>query len=175
MKWQDFKYDGITYDLRHLHPRTFRFSRPAENNKPAEIYKVEVIFSSHCFTRGPKTDAYDASLVYPDTYEVRLFDIRRYEMSKRLPDIIQALPESKPRHNRNRRNFFSVELIAENGISVEYDIFFKVRKIAKGRLQMIVETAFIRDPDHNSNRPEGKPVRFWIILHNTLNNLAIRS
>ena len=40
---------------------------------------------------------------------------------------------------------------------------------------MIVETAFVRDLDHDSLRPDGKPIRFWIILHNTLNNIKIRA
>ena len=113
--------------------------------------------------------------MYPDDYENRLFDFRRYELSKQLPEIIQTLPTRKPRHNSNRRNFFSVEIITENGVTVEYNIFFKVKKVSKGRLEMIVETAFVRDLDYDSLRPEGKPIRFWIILHNTLNNIKIRA
>jgi hypothetical protein len=72
-------------------------------------------------------------LVYPDDYEARIFDFRRYEMSKRLPEIIQ------------------------------------------GRLEMIVVTAFVRDPGYGSTRPDGRPVRFWIILHNTRHGLMIRT
>jgi hypothetical protein len=176
VKWKSFQYGGKTYDLSHLHPRTFRYVRPAEGNKPAEIYKVDTIFTSHCFTREPKkAENYDKNLEYSDDYENRLFDFRRFELSKQLPEIIQTLPARKPRHNNNRRNFFSVEAIAENGAAVEYDIFFKVRKVSKGRLEMIVETAFVRDLDHDSLRPDGKPIRFWIILHNTLNNIKIRA
>lgn len=176
MKWKAFQYDGKTYDLTHLHPRTFRYERPAEGNKPAEVYKVDTLFTSHCFTREPKKEEiYDIEQVYPDDYENRLFDFRRYELSKQLPEIIQSLPTGKPRHNNNRRNFFSVEIITENGVTVEYDIFFKVKKVTKGRLEMIVETAFVRDLDYDSLRPEGKPIRFWIILHNTLNNIKIRA
>jgi hypothetical protein len=59
--------------------------------------------------------------------------------------------------------------------AIEYDIFFKVKKLGKGRLEMIVETAFVRDPAHAASRPSGKPIRFWIILHNTLHGLKIRS
>jgi hypothetical protein len=40
---------------------------------------------------------------------------------------------------------------------------------------MIVETAFVRDPGYRSTRPDGKPVRFWIILHNTRHGLMIRT
>jgi hypothetical protein len=95
-------------------------------------------------------------------------------MSKHLATIIQALPIAKPRHNRGRGKFFSVELMTASGTKVEYDIFFKVKKGDKG-LEMIIETAFIRDPDYDSVRPDGKPIRFWIILHHTLNNIKIRT
>ena len=111
--------------------------------------------------------------MYSDGYESRAFDFRRYELSKLLPEIIQTLPDRKPYHNKNRRNFFTVEVVAENASTVEYDIFFKVKKKAKGQLEMIIETAFVRDPGHDSTRPDGKPIRFWIILHNTLNNKKI--
>jgi hypothetical protein len=175
VQWNNFKHDGKTYDLSHLHPRSFRFERPAEGGRPAEIYTVDTVFTSQCFTRDPKkAETYDASLIYPDPYEVRIFDPRRYEMSKHLATIIQALPMARPRHNGGRGKFFSVEMITESGDTVEYDIFFKVKKGEKG-LEMIIETAFIRDPDYDSARPDGKPIRFWIILHHTLHNIKIRT
>jgi hypothetical protein len=98
---------------------------------------------------------------------------RPSELSKFLPAIIQTLPDRKPYHNKNRRNFFTVEVVTENESTIEYDIFFKVRKKAKSRLEMIVETAFVRDPGYDSTRPDGKPIRFWIILYNTMNNKKI--
>jgi hypothetical protein len=176
VKWKAFQHDGNTCDLAHLHPRTFRFERPAEGNRPAEVYKVDTIFTSHCFTRQPKkAESYDKDMLYSDGYESRLFDFRRYELSKQLPEIVRTMAARKLYHNGNRRNFFTVEVIGESGKLVEYDIFFKVRKMAKGRLEMIVETAFVRDPEYGSTRPAGKPIRFWIILHNTLNDIRIRA
>jgi hypothetical protein len=118
-------------------------------------------------------ETYDYGLIYPDPYEKRLFDLRRYEMSKHLPTIIQALPIAKPRHNGGLGKFFSVEIITESGERIEYDIFFKVKKGNNG-LEMIVETAFIREPNYDSARPDGKPIRFWIILHHTLHGIKIR-
>ena len=176
MQWKDFNYGGRGYDLSHLHPRIFRFTRPAEGAHAAEVFDVEVRFTLHCFSRGPRDgEAFDPLLIYPDDYEARIFDFRRYKMSKRLPEIIQGMPARKPRHNKSRGNYFSVELVAENGDVVEYDIFFKVRKPGKGRLEMIVETAFVRDAGYGSTRPDGKPVRFWIILHNTRHGLMIKT
>jgi hypothetical protein len=174
MKWLPFNHDGNVYDLAHLHPCTLVYERPREGNKAAEVYNVDVIFTLHCFSRDLKPgEICDRNLMCSDGPENRVFDFRRYELSKLLPEIIQALPSKKPYHNNNRRNFFTVEVVTESGSHVEYDIFFKVKKKAKGMLEMIVETAFVRDPGYDSTRPVGKPIRFWIILHNTLNNKKI--
>lgn len=176
MKWIEFKHEGVGYSLAHLNPRTLQYERPNQGNKPAEVYKVDVIFTLHCFSRALRPgDSCPSNLMYSDGYESRVFDFRRYELSKLLPDIIQGLPDKKPFHNKHRRNFFTVEVLTESGSTVEYDIFFKVKKKGKGRLEMIVETAFVRDPSYDSTRPEGKPIRFWIILHNTLNNKKIQT
>lgn len=174
MKWSPFNHRGKVFDLAHLHPCTVRYERPREGNKAAEVYKVDVIFTLHCFSRGLRPEeTRDDALIYSDGYENRVFDFQRYELSKRLPEIIQGLPNRKPYHNKNRRNFFTIEIVNENGSRIEYDIFFKVKKKAKSQLEMIIETAFVRDPGYDSTRPGGKPIRFWVILHNTLNNKKI--
>jgi hypothetical protein len=153
MKWLPFKHGGKVYDLSHLYPCTLEYNRPGEGNKQAEVYKVEVTYTLHCFSRELKPDeTCGDDLMYTDGYERRVFDFRRFELSKLLPGIIQTLPDRKPYHNNNRRNYFTVEVVVENGSTVEYDIFFKVKKKAKSRLEMIVETAFVRDPgyDHSA-------------------------
>jgi hypothetical protein len=91
VQWKDFNYGGRVYDLSHLHPRIFRFTRPTEGAHAAEVFDVEVRFTLHCFSRGPRDgEAFDPLLIYSDDYEARIFDFRRYEMSKRLPEIIQG-------------------------------------------------------------------------------------
>jgi hypothetical protein len=176
VKWPNFKFAERVYDLTHLHPHALRFERPAEGTKPHEHYDVDVIFGLHCFTRGPRPgEVVDPASIYPDGYEYRLFDAIRYEHSFRLLEIIQSLPSNKPRHNGSRGNFFTLEITTKDGQTVEYNIFFKVKKVAKGQLQLFVESAFVRDPAYNSTRPKGIPVRFWVILHNTLNGKKIRT
>jgi hypothetical protein len=176
VQWNTFEHDGITYDLSHLHLRTFRFERPAEGTRPAEVYTVHTSFTSHCFTRAiAAEEAYDERLLFadPDEKAPRLFDVNRYELSKQLPAIIQRLPLCKPRHNGGREKYFTVVIADQNGNEVEYDVFFKLRKEAK-RLVMIIESAFVRDLNHTSTRPDGRPVSFWIILHHTRNGIKIQ-
>jgi hypothetical protein len=175
VKRQPFVYGEEEYDLKHLDPCTFVYVRPAVGTRPQETYKVDTIFTSHCFTRGLRpSEVYDPSLVYADgDPKPRLFDLRRYELSKQLPKFIQELPTTKPHHNSNRLNFFSIVLLSEEGEEFEYDIFFKIKKSGKGKLEMIVETAFVREPEYDSVRPNGMKVGFWIILYNTLHERKI--
>jgi hypothetical protein len=51
----------------------------------------------------------------------------------------------------------------------------KVTKPAISRLALHIQSAYIRDPNYNSSRPSGKPIRFLVILHNTLNKVPIKS
>jgi hypothetical protein len=67
-----------------------------------------------------------------------------------------------------------VELTEDSGERIEYDIYFRLVKLGKQRLELTVETAFDRRPENRKNRPVGKPIRFWIILHNTLCEKPIR-
>jgi hypothetical protein len=51
VQWSNFENVGTTYDLKHMHPCTLQFERPAEEKKPAAVFNVDVIFGLHCFSR----------------------------------------------------------------------------------------------------------------------------
>jgi hypothetical protein len=176
VKWPAFKHEDRVYDLTHLHPVMLRFECPEERTHLARRYDVKVIFGLHCFTRGLRpSEAIDVSSIYPASYERRVFDKNRYAYSLRLLEIIRGLPLKKPRHNGSRGNFFTIEITTEDGQTAEYNVFFKVKKVAKGQLELFVESAFVRDPQYKSTRPSGKPISFWVILHNTLHGKKIRA
>jgi len=176
MKWKPFEYQGKIFDLSHLHPFENVFERPATDQLPAERFQVRVSFSSHCFTRKPRPgEVADPELLYPYDAEQRLFDSLRFRLSNYLPELIRNLSSKRVRQNFGEHKFLMVELIDNSGEQIEYDVFFRLAKIGKGRLEIIVETAFDRRPENRKNRPTGKPIRFWIILHNTLHGKPIRS
>jgi hypothetical protein len=175
IRWKPFEYQGQIYDLTHLHPKTVRYVQPAKDGKPARTYIVDVIFSLHCFTRRIGEDETpDQSLLYADSREARIFDFLRYELSKCLPEIIDDLLQRKCYHGRD--NFLTVEMInPQDGSLIEYNIFFAVSRSSKrGVINLFVQSAYVRDSQHASNRPHYKPIRFDIILFNTLNNRPIR-
>jgi hypothetical protein len=152
------------------------YEQPAKGDAPARVYRVDVMYGLHCFTRGrgqklPQENA----LLYQDDRETRVFDLARYELSKRLPEIIEGLAQRKCYHT-GKGNFFSVEIVNENGEIVEYDIFFAAsRSSTKGRINLFVQSAYVRDANYASNRPSRKPIGFYVILFNTLNNKPIKA
>jgi hypothetical protein len=117
----------------------------------------------------------EKALLCGDDRESRVFDFVRYELSKRLPEIIEGLAQRKCYHT-GKGNFFSVEIVREDGQVVEYDIFFAAsRSSTKGKINLFVQSAYVRDADYASNRPHRKPVGFYVILFNTLNNRPIKT
>jgi hypothetical protein len=174
VKWQPFRYEGTDYDLSHLDPCAIQFERPAKNEKPATTFNVDVTFSLHCFAKEiSRSEPHDATLEYADARETRLFDFQRYEMSKRLPDLIRDLAKRKCVQT-GHSNFLTIDLTDNGGNKVEYDVFFSVsRSSQKGRLNLFVQSAYVRD-DPRNRPPSGKPIGFLIVLHNVLNKRPIR-
>jgi hypothetical protein len=168
-------YDGQTYKFAHLEPHTETFVRPAGKGQPSEAFTVDIRYSDHCFTRSPKTgEKYAAELVYLNgEKKIRLFCPKRNEMSKLLPGLIRSLPERAPHHNGSNGNFFTIDALDLNGDPVKYIIIFNVRKSGKGRMELLVETAYTEDPDYGSAALKGRRVRFWIILNNTYKGIKI--
>jgi hypothetical protein len=176
MQWKPFQFCGKVYDLAHLHPRSVTYEQPARGDAPARVYRVDLIFGLHCFTRARGQNVpYENVLLYGDDREMRVFDFVRYELSKRLPEIIEGLAQRKCYHT-GKGNFFSVEIVQGDGKVIEYDIFFVAsRSTAKGKINLFVQSAYLRDANYASNRPERKPIGFYVILFNTLNNKPIKA
>jgi hypothetical protein len=168
-------HEGQTYKFTHLEPHTETFVRPAAKDQPSESFTVDIRYSDHCFTRSPRPgENYPAELVYRNgDKKIRLFCPKRNEMSKLLPNLIRSLPDRKPQHNGNNGNFFTIDAMDLNGDPVKYIIIFNVRKSGKGRMELLVETAYTEDPDYGSAPLTGRRVRFWIILNNTHKGLKI--
>ncbi len=170
MQWRPFYYQQKKYDLSHLDSKQIVYVQPAKGERQERRYKTEVTFSSHCFTRRLKDgESPEPALLYNDFRETRVFDFRRYALSKYLPEIADGLAERKCFHT-GVGNFFTVEICDENGSPAEYEIFFKAYKPAKkGTISLLIESAYVRDTKHANAKPFGKAIGFY-----TLNNKSIR-
>lgn len=176
MRWRPFQHGKDTYDLCHLHPHTLVYVQPSKGKLPERQYAVDISYSLHCFTHGIEDgEDPDGCLLYGDGRETRVFDFKRWELSRYLPGILQALMERKCYHT-GRGNFFAVEVVDHVGNKVNYEVFFTAYKPAgkKANLRLVVQSAYVRDWVH-SNRPHTKAIRFGVILFNVLNGKEIRT
>lgn len=165
MKWNAFELDGQVYDLSHLDGFAYDLIVLAQEGKPERAYRLNVTFSIHCFTRGAKAgEAIPAPLAYSDSRETRIFDVDRYEQSKRLRAIVETLGERKCHHDAHG-NYYVFEVEDEQGVKHYYSVFFTVSKAGKkAGLNLYVTTAHMRpQPPYAKNV---KPVRFRVIVHN---------
>ena len=169
--WRPFTHATITYALDHLAPRTLVYVVPAKGEKPEIRYTVDVAYGTHCFTRGiPEDGVYDRTLHYRDGREIRIFDFRRFELSKALPEIVETLVGRDCKHG-DRGNFFTVAQADENGTQIDYDVFFTLTKSPRqGRLNLFLQSAYV-----GATLPtKPRRIRFEIILFNTLHKKPMR-
>lgn len=177
MNWQPFHYLDKVYELNHLDAFEVIYQQPAQGIKPAQHYSVLVSFGHHCFTRGVR-EGEVLKMLYPHgpKHEDRLFDLERYELSKKLPDLIKELMRHKCFHTgRDDGTYFIIELLDKDGERIEYEAYFKLFKNSQGQLRLIIESAFRRDLSRISSRPKRKPIRFDIILFNTQQGKKIQT
>lgn len=173
MKWNAFQHRGKTYDLSHLDGFQETYVVAAKGEKPEQTYLLNVIFSLHCFTRGPKKDeVIPRELAYRDSRETRIFDFERYEESFRLPDIIRALGEKKCFHDPHG-NFYIVEVTARDGTKKFYSVFFTLSKAGKKKgLNLFISSAHVRDELPYDRNP--KPIKFSVLVYNKWTGKAVR-
>jgi hypothetical protein len=171
IRWRPFTYEGVVYELSHLHPFIHTFEQSGKGDKHACTYPVQVIFSLHCFTHAASgSENVAGSLGYADSRETRIFDFARYEQSKLLPDIVAALPTS-PCFHTHHGNFFTAKgLNPANGKEETYEVYFTVSRAGSKMvpLNLFVQSAYVRDRQH-ANKPTRKKIGIFVILRNTLN------
>ncbi len=94
-------------------------------------------------------------------------------LSRKLPNIIQDIGKRKCRHT-GHGNFFIVEILRENGETINYEIYFKVTKGQGGKLNLFIESTYPRDNKHPKKNKK-KPISFYVITYNKLHNKPIKA
>lgn len=174
--WKAFAHEDKNYDLTHLHPRVVQFRQPAKDGKPERIYDVNVAFGLHCFTRGLKPDeAMPENLAYSDSRETRVFDFGRFEYSKLLNEIVDALHESSCFHTAHGTFLTVRRLNPTTQTLADYEVYFTASRSGKkpASVNLFIQSAYIRDQEHK-NPPKKKKIGFLVILHNVLAKIPIK-
>lgn len=170
--WKPFTFNDRYYDLTHLHPFEMECKQKADKDKPERSYIFDVYFGLHCFTYKDLGNV-DHKLLYKDNRETRVFCFERYELSKKLPEIIKNIFE-KGCYHTGHANYFIVEFIDLQGKKTEYLVYFTVSKSSKrkGLLTLYVQSAYPNT--RQEGRKKKKPIQFRVIAFNSLTNKKIK-
>ncbi len=185
MDWNQIKKQGFIdvsgarYDITHLRVFRFKFSIPATDSRPEIQAEMEVKFSSHCVSIGPKkNENFDFEKIGADHMIVdgsgikRRFCPDRHELSHQLRDIIKSLPDGKKCYFTGRENWITVEVFGAGGTQRFYDIYFKLKRKPANDLFMYLESAFIRDQGKRISKR--KTIGSRVLLGKTLRGEPIK-
>lgn len=171
--WEKFIHIGVEYDLSHLHPCEIQYIQQGTDKQKENKYVVEVCYSLHCFSKTKEANA-DPLLDYSDRRETRTFSFVRYELSKKLPQIIKDLDTKKCMHT-SKGNFYVIEVTMPNGIKEEYEVYFEVKRTTrKGVARLFIQSAYVRDNEHGNRSSSTKKISLFVILHNKLAGKEIK-
>jgi|GEM_PF-1696709 len=168
-RWRPYESEDRIYDLSHVHPFRYTLTLAAMPNHAAREVEVRIGFSSHTFTVGCEPPDV-AHLHYSRPNDPRKFCPERYELSKRLQDIMRNL-EHRKCFFTNYKNYFVVELPETLAAGFEYWVFFDVRNVGERDAVLIfVESAYVGDATKTPYRSRREKVGFKVLVNKALQN-----
>jgi len=164
---------GDRLSIAHLQPCIIECECKGLDRK----LRIRVAFANHCYTEDFNPDRHDQKdiLLYDSPSKPRCFCALRYELSKRLPEIIATLPDQKVHQTPEARNYVFFAKI--NVSHRPYEIFFMLQRAGKDApedLRLTVESAYCRDDGETSIAKRPRAIRFKILALKVLRNERVR-
>lgn len=179
--FEPFEYNEQCYSLSHLNMFYTEFIQPKTATKAEKRYRCLIEFSSHCFTKSPNVhkgeslNDYPTSQHYITNKEIRLFCLERYELSKKLPDILASLDKQKCFFTSADDKFLTISIQTQSGETKDYEIYFSLKKAKQCDVHIFINSAYLRSQDYQTSTPiRRKPISLFVLLHNTLTNKRIK-
>ncbi len=137
--------------------------------------RFHVSSGMHCFSLDPLAgERVNSGLFYEGKREERVFCFDRHEWPAQLPDVIRSLGDRTCWHTHHG-NYFTIEFVTKTGDTVEYEVYFDVtRADRRGWLNLIVQSAYVRDARYVASRPRKRKIRFDVIAYNKQTGRKIR-
>jgi hypothetical protein len=104
-----------------------------------------------------------------------VFDFSRFEYSKLLNGIVDALPTSACFHTAHGTFLTVRHLNPTTQTMADYEVYFTASRSGKkpASVNLFIQSAYVRDQEHK-NSPKKKKIGFFVILHNVLANKPIK-
>ena len=167
-RWPPHNPAGQVCDLSHLHPLRYALVLDARPGLPARVVDVRVAFSAHTFTRGCLISE-DPDYHYSSgPRDLRKFCPDRYELSKRLPDVVRQL-DGRKCFFADRDNYLIVELPESLPPGFEYWVFFDVRGVEDPDAVLVfIQSAYVGDGTKLRRGRKGQKVGFRVLVNKAL-------
>lgn len=180
--FEPFLVSDELFDLSHLNAFYTEFIQPPKAGMSEKIYRCLIEFSHHCFTKSPNVHKgenlldYPATLHYKTEKETRIFCLERYRLSVKLPEILRQMDQQKCFFTSAHDKFLTISLQDQHNQTVDYEIYFSLKKSPRYDVHIFINSAYTRSPDYNTYQPppRRKSVSLFVLLHNTLHNKKIR-
>ncbi|MEQ4502338.1 hypothetical protein [Pseudomonas sp.] len=141
---------------------SFQIDIPSAAGQPRVLLTVNVEFSSHCVSRGPKEgDHIDFHLAGVERMVIdhrrikREFKEDRHALSFLPPEIVRTFKDRRCFFT-GKENFLTLELgeiLPGYDAHTKYEIYFNVRKDDhKNTVKLFIESVYVRD-EHAENEP----------------------
>lgn len=177
---------GESFPLDHLRNQRIVVTIEEAGSQPVQLL-LDVEFSSHCVSKGPKTGAtIDFSVLGYDHLLIdhrrnwRAFHPGRHRLSALLPQIIGSLHE-RPCLFTGHENFLTLELdqlLPGYPPGSQYEIYFSARRgTAPNSVRVFVESAYVRDEDAENDPYKFKKddrIKGWRLLLKKARGEAVR-
>jgi hypothetical protein len=109
---------------------------PSATGKGVVQANLTVVYSVHCYSTGKDVEN-TGHRIY-DGRTTRFFSLERYQLSLRLPEVIQLLATEEKCFFTAHRNFF----IIQTEDNKEFRVFFSIKKTGKSELKVYIESAY---------------------------------
>lgn len=147
--WKDRVIDGRTISFRHLRSFDMPFIKPAFKNLLPLCATIRVVFDCHVITEKHTTNLAEGSSYWRDSGDrCRVFNQLRYDMSLKLPGIIEQLPLGRIAIYAGKSNNYMVWRPTESATGVpHYQIYFDLYKVAEqdDLLILYVQSAYLKN------------------------------
>lgn len=154
--WSPFHHDNSEIDLSHLEPFDLQAKTPSGANRT-----VHVIFSPHTFTRGIEDDDPQEH----ECFDQRIFCPERHELSKSLTKIIETWPTRRVLQTWERRSWVYLATLELGNKGGPYHIFFSLKRRSNpARVDMVIESAYRKDPSSYTPPSRPHPIRFALLV-----------
>lgn len=165
--------EGKTYSLAHLHPFQFKCDVQTSASDSVRTITINVGFGLHVFTCAFE-NAEPSAEEYVDDRERRAFDYERYRASVHLEALVRELDIRKCYFAKNQ-NFFTLETTCAPP-GHEYRVFFTLAsdRTSPNTVTLIIQSAYFGRAKWGHGAGRRKPVRFRVILLNTLLGKPLR-